>query len=309
MAGRGGVFAWCRAALAASWLGETPRPGWRSKCTFDRLKLYKCIVSTVTELCQAIRSFILRSSQVLLSSRRPRSELAPRILRRSRSVRCPWLRLGLWIAVVAVLALLGSGIAARLAPTSVLIPGTPSARAQAMLERQFGNSIPITVLLRGPARAIDRQGPHLVAALRDQGRVAVMSPWDSASAIQTLRPRPDVALIVAGFERPASEEMSVVVPSAERLVREDVRAPLRADVGGIAAIAAALQRDALDATSRAEMLAMPILVIVLLLVFRTPVAAAIPLLMGGATVLAGRGLLCSARTQCRSTRWPSRWPR
>ena len=203
----------------------------------------------------------------------------------------PWLVLGAWALVVGALGLLGTGIAARLSPASLLVPGTPSARAHAMLDRQFGNSVPVTVLLQGPARAIDRQGPRLAAALRREGRVQVMSPWDPGGAQRSLRPRPSAALILAGFQRPESEAMSEVVPAAQRVVGENVRPPLRAQVGGVAAIAAAIQRDALAATQDAELLVAPILVIVLLLVFRSPVAAAIPLLMGAATVLAGRGLL------------------
>lgn len=208
-----------------------------------------------------------------------------------RAATRPWLVLGGWLLVVVVLGLVGGGIADRLSPTSLLVPGTPSARAQAMLERQFGNSVPVTVLLQGPPGAIDRQGPRLTAALRREDRVQVMSPWDSRGEAVSLRPRPGAALIVAGFERPDAVAMSEVVPTAQRIVGENVRPPLRAHVGGVAAIATALQKNALDATHRAELLVVPILLIVLLLVFRTPVAAAVPLLMGAATVLAGRGLL------------------
>ena len=203
-----------------------------------------------------------------------------------------WLTLGAWVVVVAGLGLLGAGIAERLAPTSLLVPGTPSARAQAMLEREFGNSVPVTVLLEGPPRALDRQGPRLAAALRDEREVQVMSPWDSPGGeLDSLRPRRGAALIVASFQRPESKAMSEVVPAARRIVKAEVRAPLRAHVGGVAAIATALQENALAATHEAELLVAPILVIVLLLVFRSPVAAAIPLLMGAATVVAGRGLL------------------
>jgi RND superfamily putative drug exporter len=211
----------------------------------------------------------------------------------SRVATRPWLVLGGWALAVAVLAVVGSGIADRLAPTSLLVPGSPSARANAMLKRQFGNSVPVTVLLEGPAEAIDRQGPRLVEAFRREGRVQVMSPWDTAGGgdLGTLRPRPGAALIVANFQRPDSAAMSEVVPTAKRIVRRGVRAPLEAHVGGVAAIATALQNNALAATHRAELLVAPILVLVLLLVFRTPLAALIPLLMGAATVLAGRGLL------------------
>lgn len=120
----------------------------------------------------------------------------------------------------------------------------------------------------------------------------VMSPWDSGSGTEdTLRPRPGAALIVAGFRRPDEEAMSEVVPAAQRIVDRNSWPPVRAHMGGVAAIATALQRNALDATQKAELLVAPILLIVLLLVFRSPVAAAVPLLIGAATVLAGRGLL------------------
>jgi RND superfamily putative drug exporter len=199
--------------------------------------------------------------------------------------------LAAWAVAIAALAVLGLGIAEHLTPSTLLVPGTPSARAQRMLERQFGDSVTVTVLLRGPSTSIDRQGPQLVAAFRREPRVRVMSPWDSGEPPASLRPRPGAALVVVAFERPDSVALTKVVPRSREVVAENVRPPLRADVGGTAAIGLALQENALDATHHAELLVAPILVLVLLLVFRSPVAAAIPLLMGAATVLAGRGLL------------------
>jgi RND superfamily putative drug exporter len=207
------------------------------------------------------------------------------------------LTLAAWALAVAALAMLGSGIAERLAPTSLMVPGTPSARADAILDREFGSSVPVTVLLEGPRAAIERQGPRLADAFRREGDVQVMSPWESSGGmtsggdLSTLRPRPDAALIVVNFQRPDAVAMSEVVPAANRIVRRNVSPPLKAHVGGVAAIATALQENALEATHRAELLVAPILVLVLLLVFRTPVAAMVPLLIGAATVLAGRGLL------------------
>ena len=206
--------------------------------------------------------------------------------------RRPWPILAAWAVAVAILALLGSGIAARLAPTSLLVPGTPSARAHAMLERQFGNQVVVTVLLEGPPRALDRQGRRLAAALAGERAVRVMSPWQPGSGeLAVLRPRPGAALLVVSFQRSEAAAMSEVVPAAKRIVAAQVRGPVHAYVGGVAAIAVALQENALAATRHAELLVAPILIIVLLLVFRSPPAAAIPLLMGAATVLAGRGLL------------------
>ncbi|MEZ5077568.1 MAG: MMPL family transporter [Solirubrobacterales bacterium] len=200
--------------------------------------------------------------------------------------------LGTWTLAVAGLALLGTGLTARLAPTSLLVPGSPSARAHAALEREFGNSVPVTILLEGPPAAIDGALSRLGAGLRAEGDVRVMAPPASGRRGRgSLRPQPGKALLIADFQRPESAAMSEVVPAVRRVVEAEVKPPLRAHVGGVAAISTALQEDALHATHEAELLVAPILVLVLLLVFRSPVAAALPLLIGAATVLAGRGLL------------------
>ncbi len=60
---------------------------------------------------------------------------------------------------------------------------------------------------------------------------------------------------------------------------------------GYATVSRALQHESLGATERAELIAAPLLLIVLLLVFRSLIAAAIPLALGALTVLAGRGVL------------------
>jgi len=179
-----------------------------------------------------------------------------------------WLRLGVWALVVVALAVLGTGIAKHLTPSTLLVPGTPSARAEAMLEHRFGDSVAVTVLLRGPAVEVDRQGPRLVAAFRRERRVRVMSPWDADGAPASLRPRPGAALVVVDFERSDSVALTEVVPGAQRIVNETVRPPLRADVGGLAAIGLALQEDALAATHRAELLVAPILVLEMFEVLR-----------------------------------------
>ena len=60
---------------------------------------------------------------------------------------------------------------------------------------------------------------------------------------------------------------------------------------GYASVSRALQSESLKATERAELIAVPLLLIVLLLVFRSLMAAAIPLAFGALTVFAGRGVL------------------
>src|SRR4029077_1026629 len=64
--------------------------------------------------------------------------------------------------VLLALGILGSGVDSRLSPTSLDISGTESSRANGILREHFGETAPFAILLRGPAAAVDRQGPRLV---------------------------------------------------------------------------------------------------------------------------------------------------
>ena len=216
---------------------------------------------------------------------RPRSEPAA-ATPRWRS----WSTLIAWGVTVTILALLGSRLEGRLAPMSLAVPGTPSSRAEAMLAARFGNTVPVAVLLRGPPAEVDRQGRQLVAALRKISRAQVLSPWDRSSTVRSLHPQAGAAFVLVDYVRSTSRAMAVV-PSTEAVIARTVRRPVHGYLTGVAVIGRALQQATMADTERAEIVALPVLILVLLLVFRSPVAAAVPLAMGAATVTAGRGLL------------------
>lgn len=186
-----------------------------------------------------------------------------------------------------LLAVVGTDLEGRLEPTSLVVPGTGSAHGQALAERYFGASSPFAVLLQGPSAAIERQGPGLVRALRRDRQATVLSPWDRGS-VAYLRPAPRKALILVDYHVPATTAMQETVPALERILRR-IHPPVRAVQSGYASVSRALQRESLDATERAELIALPLLLVVLLVVFRSVLAAAIPLLFGALTVAAGRG--------------------
>lgn len=208
----------------------------------------------------------------------------------SATRRRSWSTLFAWGVAIVVLAFLGRGLEGRLAPMSLAVPGTPSSRAEAMLAARFGNAVPIAVLLRGPPAQVDRQGQRLVAALRGIAQVQVLSPWDRSVALHSLRPNPGSAFVLVNYIRPASRALAVV-PLTEAVIARSVQRPVRSYLTGVAVIGRALQQATMTDTERAEMIALPVLILVLLIVFRSPVAAAVPLAMGGATVMAGHGLL------------------
>jgi putative drug exporter of the RND superfamily len=194
---------------------------------------------------------------------------------------------------IAVFGAIGIGVEDELRPTSIDVPGTESARGEELLTERFGDSAPFVVLLQGPAPALDRQGPALVRELRRQPGATTLSPWDRGS-LERLRPSPRKALILADFHVDAEEAVQDVVPWLDRTLEEEITLPVRATQTGFATLSRAIQDESVSSTRTAERVAVPFLLLVLLLVFRSPVAAAIPLLFGTAAVLSTRGVLSLA---------------
>jgi putative drug exporter of the RND superfamily len=193
--------------------------------------------------------------------------------------------------VLATLGVIGTGVEARLEPTTLNVPGTESSRADQLLREHFGDSAPVAILLEGPPQEVDRQGQELVKELRrTHPGVSTLSPWDRGQ-VQGLRPTPRRALILADFHVSLKTAVDDTVPELERQLEEVIQPPVTATQSGFATLSRAIQQESLHAAEHGELLAIPFLLIVLLLVFRSPVAAAIPLAFGAITVVASRGIL------------------
>jgi len=209
------------------------------------------------------------------------------------TLRHPWALLGVAAALLFGLGAVGLGVEEKLNPTTLDIPGTESSRSSELLRGHFGDAMPFAILLRGPEAALDRQGPELIRALRSDPQVTTLSPWDRGN-VEQLRPAPDKALVIADFHVGIKEGVNETVPQLEEILEEEIHPPVRATQTGAATITRALQERSIAASERGELIAFPFLLIVLLLVFRSPVAAAIPLVFGALTVLASRGILVFA---------------
>jgi len=199
------------------------------------------------------------------------------------------------VAIVAIVALgiAGRGVKDQLRPVSIGIAGTESDRAGELVEEHFGDSAPFAILLQGPPQALDRQGPRLIRTLREDPSVSTVSPWDRGS-VERLRPGPRKALILVDFHVDSERAVEETVPHLERTLDEKIDSPVRATQSGFASLLRALQDETFASTERAELIAVPFLLLVLLLVFRSPVAAAIPLAFGAVTVISARGVLAIA---------------
>jgi RND superfamily putative drug exporter len=211
----------------------------------------------------------------------------PLALRRPRAL------LAVALLALAVLAVLGQGVQDELRPTSLSVPGTDSGRASELVHRYFGDTAPFAILLQGPPAELDRQGPALIRKLRSDPDVTTLSPWDKGD-VGDLRPSPRKALILVDFHVSAAEAVKETVPYLDRTLDEQISPPVTAAESGFASLSRALIDEAVHSTEVAELIAIPFLLLVLLLVFRSPVAAAIPLAFGAVAVFASRGILAIA---------------
>ncbi len=209
------------------------------------------------------------------------------------SLRYPRALLAVALVAIAALAVLGRGVEDKLRPTSLDVPGTESAEANDLLHRYFGDTAPFAILLQGPAKSLDAQGPRLVGALRADPTVSTISPWDRGS-VARLRPGPRKALILVDFHVDAEEAVEESVPHLDRTLEKRISPPVRATQTGFASLSRAIQEESLDSAELAERIAIPFLLLVLLLVFRSPIAAGIPLVFGAVTVTASRGVISLA---------------
>jgi RND superfamily putative drug exporter len=202
----------------------------------------------------------------------------------------PWAVLSVWLVVVALLGVAGLGIESRLSAGGLEVAGSESARARALIGGNFGDSATVPVLLRGPRADVKRQGKRLVQRLAKRPGVRVLSPWSASSGRSALRPSRDRALLLLTVSgtRADIERRSA---SVQRLVDKTTSAPVRASVTGMPLLTSEGTHRSLTAIHRAELIALPLLFIALLLVFQSFAAAAIPAAFGAAMIASSTGAL------------------
>jgi RND superfamily putative drug exporter len=194
------------------------------------------------------------------------------------------------LVLIVVLGWVGRSVESKLNPTSLDVPGTDANVANKMLKQYFGDSAPFAILLQGPPEQIEEQGPKLVHALRRDPEVTTVSPWDKGK-VGNLRPAPNKALVLVDFHVSVQDAVRYTVDELNETLDEKVTPPVHATQTGFATLSRAIQDESIHATHQSEIIALPILLLVLLLVFRSPIAAIIPLTFGAITVITSRGIL------------------
>jgi X-X-X-Leu-X-X-Gly heptad repeat protein len=213
------------------------------------------------------------------------------------SIRHPRRALAGWSVLVVLLALVGLGLFGtgigdkhQLAHISV-VDGSQSDRAAALSRREFGPRTLVPILLQGPRRQLNRQGPALAAALAARRDTIVISAWDAGSVGHGLRPNARSAMVVASVAHGETAMVQTYQSQIDRIIAQRISAPVRASVSGTPTLDRAIADSSLKAARESVLLAVPILALVILLLLRAPVVAVVFAAFGAATVLAGYGLL------------------
>lgn len=197
----------------------------------------------------------------------------------------------IWIALAVVLGFEGRGFGDASQPHPLLIDGSPSKRAHEIAERRFGDEQVLILELDGPAAAVRQQGRDLAARLDTIPDALVVSPWTGAGTIRGLAPSPGVAALIVRIGQGDEQSLTAVLPPIEGRIDAAISDPVRASAAGLPITLASAQNASEDATQTGELIAVPVLLLVLLWVFRSVVAAVIPIVSGGLVVIATQGVL------------------
>ncbi len=208
------------------------------------------------------------------------------------AARRPAAILGAWAVVFVVALLTAAGARHQIHETDLQIPGTPSARAAELTRSQFGSTIALAILLLGRQRVVEAQGPRIVHGLERIPDVEVLSPWDRNGRRVLTEPHGQALLTIQVRDKSFRQISDMTTPAVERvLARYRGRDGLRIELTGQAPLMRAINQAALDALDKGELIALPILLIMLLAIFRSPLAALVPAISGLLVTRVGTALM------------------
>ena len=207
------------------------------------------------------------------------------------AARRPTWVLGTWAVVFLVALLTASNARQHIHETDLRIPGSASQRAAQLTEQQFGSTIALAVLLIGRQQTVDAVGPRIVDQLDRVDGVEVLSPYDR-NGRRILTEQRGQALLTLQVSKSLREIFDETTPAVERVLapyRE--RGGLRIELTGQAPLMRAINDEALHALDKGELIALPILIVMLLAIFRSPLAALVPAISGLLVTRVGTALM------------------
>jgi RND superfamily putative drug exporter len=202
------------------------------------------------------------------------------------SARRPWVTLGAWAVVAAVIAL-SAGTLGGAFVEDFAAPGSQSERAMELLEERFGEAAGGTAMAVFAVPEGERLDPHrpaieaAVTRIADQEHVTrVAGPFTAG----TVSPDGRIGVAEIGFDRPSTELGPQPIAAVVGALEPARAAGVTAELGGDAAFI-----NAETATSGAEMAGLLAALVVLVVAFGAVVAALVPIALALVAVAAGVG--------------------
>jgi RND superfamily putative drug exporter len=198
-----------------------------------------------------------------------------------------------WVVILAALFIVGAGayggdVASKLSTGGFEDPSAESTRADALLRDEFASGQPNVVLLVTPAAGATVDDPAVVAAgealtaelAAHPGMGQVASYW-SLGRVPPLRGvDADSALIFGRIDGTEDQIHEQVGEISESFNRTDADASVAVRAGGLAEAYRQNGETTENDLRLAEMIALPLTLLLLLFVFRSVVAASLPLAVG-----------------------------
>ncbi|MER6075425.1 MMPL family transporter [Streptomyces sp. NPDC001817] len=227
---------------------------------------------------------------------RPSEGTPPRPGRYTRFVTArPRLSLLVALVLTALAVFAGSGVADRLGSGGWEDPAAESTYATKALEREFPASQPNLLLLVDSGRA-SVDDPAVASEARDlAGRLAgekgvtgVGSYWQSGSPALRAKDGHEalIAARITGDDNAMGRTLDRIAP-----YYRGAHGPVRVKIGGIVAVRHEMQTIIKKDLARAEMIALPITLVLLIMVFGSAVAALLPLGIGIVAILGTNAVL------------------
>lgn len=206
----------------------------------------------------------------------------------------PRLTVLLALLFVAVSVVAGSGVADRLGSGGYEDPKAQSAIASAELDDHFPGARPNLLLMVGAETGVDAPGAaaagrDLASRLsREESVVGVVSYWDTKSP-GLLAKDGKQALIAARITGEDGRAAAVLDRLAPRF--RGSHGPVEVTIGGPVAVKHDLQEIVEEDLLRAEAIALPVTLVLLIMVFGSAVAALLPLGIGVISILGTNAVL------------------
>jgi len=201
------------------------------------------------------------------------------------SIRHRKLVLALWGAVLAVSAVLALQLDSSLSAGGFSNPRGEAIMAQTTVQEAFGEAPnQVVVALESDSAIAANDIEAVVRVLSDSGATQIVSPSERP---EWLTADGTTAVVLAGFDG----SNSAVQDLTPELMRDlDGATDVTTYVTGQPALDYRLNVHSKEDAIRAELIVFPILIVILLLVFRSVAAAATPLVIAGGALLTGSAI-------------------